>query len=343
MALETVDTAIGIVFFYCLFSILCTAVSEVIEALAKRRAGYLWKGLCRLLNDDEQGTRVVRALYEHPIVFGLTPAPAPAGKAPATSKLPSYIPAGNFALALLGVLLKDQKSLQVLTTTSTVPGAVVPETAQESIRTTLAKHEYTGKALIQLADSAGWDPVQFRKNIEAWYDAGMDRIAGWYKRYAQAIIFCIALPAAVLLNADSIKITHALAVNPALRAAVVEQAKACLADANCRQPPTTQCTTPSARPTENIDSAMKAVAALGLPLGWEDNPPPPLSDHVGWLLKVLGLLITAFAAVLGAPFWFDVLNKLMIVRSTVKPKEKSPDEPPVGGTKPPSTNTANGI
>jgi len=26
---------------------------------------------------------------------------------------------------------------------------------------------------------------------------------------------------------------------------------------------------------------------------------------------------------LGAPFWFDMLNKLIVVRSTVKPKEKS--------------------
>ena len=29
---------------------------------------------------------------------------------------------------------------------------------------------------------------------------------------------------------------------------------------------------------------------------------------------------------LGAPFWFDVMNRFMVVRSTVKPKEKSPDE-----------------
>jgi hypothetical protein len=26
---------------------------------------------------------------------------------------------------------------------------------------------------------------------------------------------------------------------------------------------------------------------------------------------------------LGAPFWFDVLNKFMVIRSTVKPHEKS--------------------
>jgi hypothetical protein len=30
---------------------------------------------------------------------------------------------------------------------------------------------------------------------------------------------------------------------------------------------------------------------------------------------------------LGAPFWFDMLNKFIVVRSTVKPKEKSPEDP----------------
>jgi hypothetical protein len=29
---------------------------------------------------------------------------------------------------------------------------------------------------------------------------------------------------------------------------------------------------------------------------------------------------------LGAPFWFDVLNKFMVIRSTVKPHEKRPEE-----------------
>jgi hypothetical protein len=39
-----------------------------------------------------------------------------------------------------------------------------------------------------------------------------------------------------------------------------------------------------------------------------------------------GWLITAFAIMLGAPFWFDVLGKIMVIRSTVKPTEKSPTE-----------------
>lgn len=43
-------------------------------------------------------------------------------------------------------------------------------------------------------------------------------------------------------------------------------------------------------------------------------------------LHGLGWLITAAAISLGAPFWFDTLNRFMIVRSTIKPKEKSPEE-----------------
>jgi hypothetical protein len=41
---------------------------------------------------------------------------------------------------------------------------------------------------------------------------------------------------------------------------------------------------------------------------------------------LLGFLTTALAGMLGAPFWFDVLNKVMVIRSTVKPHEKSPEE-----------------
>jgi hypothetical protein len=41
---------------------------------------------------------------------------------------------------------------------------------------------------------------------------------------------------------------------------------------------------------------------------------PLISLCMGWLM-------TAFAVTLGAPFWFDILSKLMTVRSTLKPKD----------------------
>jgi hypothetical protein len=47
--------------------------------------------------------------------------------------------------------------------------------------------------------------------------------------------------------------------------------------------------------------------------------------HLFWLVKLIGWLITAGATTLGAPFWFDILNKLVNIRSAgVNPAEKTP-------------------
>jgi hypothetical protein len=58
--------------------------------------------------------------------------------------------------------------------------------------------------------------------------------------------------------------------------------------------------------------------------------------ELGWKVApmLLGWLATALAVMLGAPFWFDMLNRIMIVRSTVKPDQKSPPEAPPEGFPP---------
>jgi hypothetical protein len=70
---------------------------------------------------------------------------------------------------------------------------------------------------------------------------------------------------------------------------------------------------------------------LGLPIGWGSETDPRLNwgaTSLGQKLKdhILGWILTALAISLGAPFWFDLLNKFIVIRSTVKPKEKSPEE-----------------
>jgi hypothetical protein len=79
-----------------------------------------------------------------------------------------------------------------------------------------------------------------------------------------------------------------------------------------------------------------AILQAGLPIGWD----PVQVDRIkhefagrsvlgrlaAFLVLLAGYLMVAFASTLGAPFWFDLLGKFMVVRSTVKPKEKSPDE-----------------
>ncbi len=93
---------------------------------------------------------------------------------------------------------------------------------------------------------------------------------------------------------------------------------------------------------DDARNAFKDVSDLGIPLGWSRGAPHTLVaachnwrdyhaytdvilDGNAWEI-LIGWILTAIAISLGAPFWFDILNKFMVIRSTVKPQEKSRTE-----------------
>jgi hypothetical protein len=46
-------------------------------------------------------------------------------------------------------------------------------------------------------------------------------------------------------------------------------------------------------------------------------------DTAGWTFKILGIAFSAAAAAQGAPFWFDILKKVVNIRgSGANPDEK---------------------
>jgi len=76
--------------------------------------------------------------------------------------------------------------------------------------------------------------------------------------------------------------------------------------------------------------------SLSLPIGWNSDKYPWREEHrkedgtyrqafsfFQLASTLIGWFLTAMAMTLGAPFWFDLLNQFMVVRSTVKPREKS--------------------
>jgi hypothetical protein len=120
------------------------------------------------------------------------------------------------------------------------------------------------------------------------------------------------------LNIDTLAIANYLYRHDAAREAIVA-----LAD---------DATNSGSAASMTYQQAVTQLQSLGLPMGWSDSW--RRTDVSGaWYESVwgiagpiLGWLVTAFAATLGAPFWFDLLNKIMVIRSTVKPHEKSPEE-----------------
>jgi hypothetical protein len=172
--------------------------------------------------------------------------------------------------------------------------------------------------MLTAIDTAHGNLDHARLNIEAWFDSGMDRVSGWYKRSTQWIIFWIALFVAVALNVNTITIVDFLYRNDTARATIVALAEAASAD--------------TAFITRNYAEARQELEALDLPIGWASGwgapgqPTGVLDVWNGLLGPLFGWLLTALAATMGAPFWFDLLNKVMVIRSTVKPHEKSPEE-----------------
>ena len=347
------DVAIGLVFVYLLLSLICSAVNELIEARLKMRASALERGLRELLNDPK-GTGLMKQLYDHPLVSGLFQGsydPGAIGRNNHYAKgstLPSYIPPRSFALALMDIALPATSSTLSGAADATVgapihtgsspaaSGTAAPAASLQTLRATVGsiKNAKVERALMTMIDAAGSDMNKARENIEQWYDSAMDRIAGWYKRRVQWVIFLLGLLVAVAMNADTITLGKSLYTDSAVRGSLVAAAQEFAKTTNLAPQ------APSPNPKADIETCRKdenapecrlaknvnQIRALGLPVGWNADDLRTVPNTPGeWLLKLLGWFVTALAISLGAPFWFDLLSKFMAVRATMKPREKAPD------------------
>jgi hypothetical protein len=192
--------------------------------------------------------------------------------------------------------------------------------------------EKVGKPLIAMLNTAGNDVSKLKKSLEDWYNSAMDRVSGWYKYRTQKILFGIGLVIAVSVNVDAIKIVKQLSKDSTLRQSIV-------AAAGAAKQPQTGSTGSANDQIKAVQQQVADVNGLGIPIGWTHVPDILVKKvreangtssygpwHWGYVNVLLGWLMTAVAVSLGAPFWFDILNKIMVVRSTVKPREKSQEE-----------------
>ena len=278
------DAAIGIIFIYLLVSLVISAINELIAAMLKSRAKNLSLGIQALLQDPSQAGWVAR-LYQHPLIQSLSP----------SNGKPSYIPSRTFALALLD-LIAPATADGSRTLADLKAGMVnLPEPLQ--------------RTLTNLLDEAQHDVERLKTQIEIWFNNGMDRASGWYKRKTQWIQFFLGLGLVILLNIDSVHIGRALfAVNSPLRASLVESAKSFAAEPGGAKKP--------------IKDVVDAISTASLPIGWTEVP-----KRDQWLTIAMGWLITALAVSMGAPFWFDLLNKFINIRASGKAPEEEPKSP----------------
>ncbi len=275
--------------------------------------------------------------------------------------LPAYIPARTFSLALTDLLNDDKQHWDSLRTIEAHllelkrRNQVALDTAREAgekaglppetIAQKVSVYENKAiEALHALLIDAGGRADKFQANLENWYNDAMDRTSGWYKRYTQRILLVLGLFIAMFFNVDSVHVARTLWFDHDARQGLTNAADTYIknhpdfASASTSVAPAADRSFDVERMRKGLEATVNTFDTVSqnsmLPIGWQH----PFSQYLAafqaptrnaWLhllLMLVGWCITAAALSLGAPFWFDMLNKIMVIRNTVKPAEKSPNE-----------------
>ncbi len=310
-----ITVAVALVGIYILFALIASHIAEVIGALFRQRGKQLYDGILALvgdgvtvaraagLNEDQAKQEaakyardLVDAMYAHPLVSNLSE----------PKKKPTYIPARTFTLSFLDEFRKVFQT-DANGTTMTVPDLLAtPDALLSDIvqRVGGLPDGSLKQTLTTLLQTAGRDYDNLLHSIDSLFDASMQRVSGWYKRWSAVVVAIIGAVLVGIFNIDTLAIVQQLTSDSTKAQAL----------ANAAQHLTT-----------GTDFQSLIASASDLKFGWSVPP--------NWGLKILGLVISWFAVMLGAPFWFDLLQRVVPVRLTG-------DKPAVTAIKPSSRDVA---
>ena len=287
-----VDVVVGLLFFFTALSLLSSAIQERIASALDLRSRGLEAWIVKNLGAD-----TAKRFYEHPIIAGLGGTDA------------SYIPSQAFAAALF-------ETCQITPQPAVAAGATVDPLNQEAVTAAIRKvlaslpDVPACAALRTHFEHAQSNMTRARQNVEAWFDSAMERLSGSYKRRIHWNLLIITALLTLAMDGDVLRVARVLYRDQAVRAAVVEQARVA-----------------ASGPEATTFSPQRFAARVPLPLAWQgDRPPSPGARPLWYVYKLLGLLLTIAGVSLGAPFWFDLLTRVVNLRAA--------------GAKPPTTAAA---
>ncbi|HYF29598.1 MAG TPA: hypothetical protein VD993_00615 [Chitinophagaceae bacterium] len=324
------DVAIGMIFIFLLYSILVTAIQELIATIFKLRSRYLFSALFHMFKDRNFGDQLAQDFQNHPLIKKIT--------FTGRQLVPSYISQETFVRVVKDLLpdvhLGPNRSLSVLEKINLLPEGEIKKT----LFTYLSDQTKTVDQLLGV-----------------WFEATMERLSGTYKRMTQYVVLITGFIVAMLFNVDAFSIFTNLSTNQKFRQNVLEQAQAfaevnkdydsmmnrfrsrvaadtsragrirldSLDDARANDSVLAEFNRQRQEIKKFIDNDLKNVNnASGI--GWDTIEGNTLGDKIAFLStnwydipkKLAGWLITAVAITIGAPFWFDLLQKLVRIRGT---------------------------
>ena len=312
------DFALGMVFTFLAMSLAASAATEAVSSFLKTRSSTLMQGIKDLLNDKDF-TGLALQLYQHGLI---SPRGNGADKEPNKQTDPAYIDPKQFAAALVEIIKglpatpppAGSPAPPPALTDPAVPIPAAVAALQAKIANAPGDHNgQLRKMLYGIVERAEGDEARIRNELSGWFDNAMDRVSGVYKRHTQFWAFVLALIIAFALNVSAIDVAQQLWKQPVDLKMVGAIS--------------------SVQPQTSLSTYMTDLDSL--PIGWGANLLPKIDDKATpqqvagqwalWiLLHIAGWLITAFATLFGAPFWFDALQQIVRLKgSGPSPSEKA--------------------
>ncbi|MEH2321473.1 hypothetical protein [Nostoc sp.] len=162
---------------------------------------------------------------------------------------------------------------------------------------------------------------QFKNEVETWFDRSMDRASGVYKRNAKGVAIIIGISIAILTNTDTFHLINRLSQDSVIRSAITQSASQ---------------RTDFIKDPEARSEIEKVLGNASVPIGWqninqqfEPNSGSILFIRIWQVFRLIcGWIVSGLAIAMGAPFWFDILNKVINVRNSgPKPATYTKDQP----------------
>jgi hypothetical protein len=314
--LKSVDVLIGLVVILLALSMAVTVITQSVTAIVNSRGSHLRRGLMDLLKlidpklPADACHTIVTAVLKHPLVSG--------SDAFGVMRLGNVVHREEFTKLLLGLASADSdveldaEAKKQLTDALKRNGIDDPTKVLKDIRTEalaleqshpdLAHSARQSLAIVRKAQS------DFTAKIHNWFDQSIDRTAQRFTASTRVITFAGGLIVALVLQVNTLSVANRLAADDRLREAFVNRAvKSVAVDTNSA-----------------IDQQYRAFLVENGIIRFPTSSKEWV-DGFTWT-NLTGMFVTALLLSLGAPFWYNMLGKLLQLRSVLAFKDDAQRE-----------------
>jgi hypothetical protein len=331
------DTAIGLALVYLGASLFVTTLNESLARAFRLRGRALARHLAQLFENTgifgaiKKSKSIAPWVNSTGFLGGIVAILQGYERSVSAQKIGSYVDPKVVAQVILGELVPPPKKADEKGTQQ------APAPTMEDVRKAIANLAdlHSEKSPLWHAAVAAKDDVEkFTRNVSEWLDKSLHMLGEGYKKWVQVLSLALGLVVAIAGNIDTVQLTRRLYTDKELRESVAASAEQLTRNVNPELLKTC-----SALPLEELkkDTRCTALASLvegvnrrnqtlaKLPIGWLDNGDickPNQSCAKAYAVRILGWLLTALALSLGAPFWFDLLNRFVNIRGTVRREDE---------------------